>query len=130
MNLADAFLVLAQSGCQLRADADGGIVIDVPHGCPPVPSSVLDVLAAHREQLRAALVPSRSGPESPAGAPRKPAPLLHPRHCPYAAKNLAVKSPPQQEATSLPGGLPDDSTTILARAKARAKAKALSAMVT
>jgi hypothetical protein len=124
MNLADAFLVLAQSGCQLRADADGGIVVDVPHGCPPVPSSVLDVLAAHREQLCAALVPSRSEPESPAAAPRKPASLSHARYWPYAAKNLAVKSPPQQEATSLLCGLPDDSTTILARAKARAKAGA------
>lgn len=130
MNLADAFLVLAQSGCQLRADADGGIVVDIPHGCPPVPSSVLDVLAAHREQLRAALAPSRSGIESPAAAPRKPAPPLHARHWPYAAKNLAVKSPPQQEPTSLPCGLPDDSTTILARAKARAKAKSLGTTVT
>ncbi|MFM8495735.1 MAG: hypothetical protein ACKOEM_09435, partial [Planctomycetia bacterium] len=59
MNLADAFSTLAKTGCRLRVEAEGGIILDVSPGCPPVPPSVLQVLAAHRESLVAILAPAK-----------------------------------------------------------------------
>lgn len=62
MNLADAFSTLAKAGCRIKAEAGGGIILDVPPGRPPVPRQVLEVLAAHRESLVAVLAPNAPTP--------------------------------------------------------------------
>lgn len=60
MNLTEAFSTLARSGCRLKLEAAGSIILDVPPGSPPVPSSVLEALAMHREILAAVLTPQQS----------------------------------------------------------------------
>lgn len=57
MTLADAMHALATAGCRLMAGHDGGIALDVPPG-RSVAREVLDVLAAHREAVAAALTPT------------------------------------------------------------------------
>lgn len=105
MNLAEAFLVLAQTGCRLKAETGGGIVLDVPPGGPPVPRQVLEVLATHRESLAAVLAPnvpppddySATAPPSPERRQgiRWPGPSnLAQRACPPVAPSPLPSAPP------------------------------------
>jgi hypothetical protein len=105
MNLAEAFFALAQAGCRIKVEAGGSIVLDVPRGRPPVPRSVLEALAAHRETLSAVLGP----------APDRPTPRPT-RRRPYATQTLAIKS---EEVRSSSICMPPDVKDILARARAR-----------
>ncbi len=105
MNLAEAFFALAQAGCRIKVEAAGSIVLDVPHGCPPVPSAVLEALAAHRETVSAVLGP----------APDRPTPRPT-RRSPYAAENLVSKS---KDVRSSSICMPPDIKDIVARARAR-----------
>ena len=57
MTLADAITTIATAGCRIVADHSGGIGLEVPPGSS-VPREVLDVLAAHREQLAAVATPA------------------------------------------------------------------------
>lgn len=63
MNLAEAFHLLATSGCRLSATPAGEIAVTVPDGSA-VPAAVLDVLRYHRHELVAAM----AAPASPAVA--------------------------------------------------------------
>ena len=105
MNLAEAFFALAKTGCRIKVEAGGNIVLDVPQGCPPVPRSAMEALVTHRETLSAVLAP----------APDKPTPRP-PRRSPYAAQNLVIKS---ADVRSSSIRLVIDSKDILARARAR-----------
>jgi len=105
MNLAEAFLALAQAGCRIKVEAGGSIVLDVPHGCPPVPRSVLEALAAHRETLSAVLGPA---PDRPASRPT--------HRSPYAAENLVSKSEDVRASSTC---MPPDIKDIVERARAR-----------
>ena len=53
MNLAEAFTILATSGCRLVPDPEAGLSLVVPDG-RAIPGEVLEVMRAHREQLVAA----------------------------------------------------------------------------
>ena len=105
MNLAEAFFALAKTGCRIKVEAGGIIVLDVPQGCPPVPRSAMEALVTHRETLSAVLAP----------APDKPTPRP-PRRSPYAAQNLVIKSGDVRSSSIC---LARDSKDIIARAKAR-----------
>jgi len=59
MTLAEAITLLATAGCRIVADHSGGIALDVPPGST-VPCQVLDVLAAHRDQLAAVATPAEA----------------------------------------------------------------------
>jgi hypothetical protein len=100
MNLADAFSTLAKTGCRLRVEAEGGIILDVSPGCPPVPPSVLQVLAAHRESLVVVLAPAKR-PEAadtlPTEANLKTASVPV---SPYA-RDLPLKAPAARATTPL-----------------------------
>lgn len=50
MTLAEAFTALAMAGCRLTAAPGGGVALVVPEGAE-VSRQVLDVLAAHRDEL-------------------------------------------------------------------------------
>jgi hypothetical protein len=53
VTLAEAFTILATSGCRLVPDAETGIALVVPEGTT-VPAELLEVMRAHRQQLVAA----------------------------------------------------------------------------
>lgn len=118
MNLSEAFSVLAQSRCRLKVEAEGGIILDIPTGSPPVPRTVLEALAAHREALLAVLKPTSpssgtddSRPEGAAGGSAC---------CPSC---LANRSTPPGASTMAPALHPQLGTEeILARAKAKLEA--------
>lgn len=117
MNLADAFSTLAKTGCRLRVEAEGGIILDVSPGCPPVPPSVLQVLAAHRESLVAVLAPANAPNAAetlPANA--KATSTSVPRS-PYA-RDLSPKAQAARVAASS-GRLHLDPQAILRQARAR-----------
>lgn len=118
MNLAEAFSVLAQAGCRLKAETGGGIILDVPPGGPPVPSSVLQALATHRESLVAVLSPAetRAGIEVPQRLAQQK--TITGRPCPYARDLGVVLAQKPSPVRS-----PFDASSILARARA-AKAAA------
>jgi hypothetical protein len=98
MNLAEAFAILAKTGCRLRVEAEGGIILDVPPGGQPVPTAVLQVLAAHRESLVAVLAPAKPSPgtgDQTTGNGTKPS---SGRPSPYAAENLAITTGPPRSS--------------------------------
>lgn len=64
MTLADAFHVLAVSGCRLTTGPDGGIALVVPDG-GTVDRQVLDVLRAHRQELAAVAATAPPPPPAP-----------------------------------------------------------------
>jgi len=61
MTLADALHALAVAGCRLAAAPDGGMTLDVPPGAT-IDREVLDVLAANRETVAAAIQPPPPAP--------------------------------------------------------------------
>lgn len=53
MTLAEAFTILATSGCRLVPDPEAGLALVVPEG-KTIPGQVLEVMRAHRGELLAA----------------------------------------------------------------------------
>jgi hypothetical protein len=111
MNLAEAFLVLAQTGCRLKAETGGGIVLDVPPGRSPVPRQVLEVLATHRESLAAVLAPNvpvsvaQNSEAAALPAPERPNGIRWP-----GPINLGRPACPPAAPSPLPSGPPPSST--------------------
>jgi len=68
MSLVDAFQVLATAGCRFSVQPPTGLALDVPAGAE-VPAAVLETLAAHREEIAAAMgLSSRQAPLADEGA--------------------------------------------------------------
>lgn len=119
MNLAEAFAVLANTGCRLRVEAEGGIILDVSPGCPPVPPSVLQVLAAHRESLVAVLAPAKP-PESAEGPPTETNPDMASAPASPYARDLSLEAQAARRAATLSARQQLEPVGILRRAREKA----------
>lgn len=118
MNLSEVFTLLAQSGCRLKLEAAGSIILDVPAGAPPVPRSVLDSLAMHRESLAAVLTAELPEPQG-AGLENKHDPAIGSPVANYQDEVEKIYEPTPEELEARKKVRED----ILRRARAAAAAK-------